>query len=420
MSTDNGTTWTLYPDTTFGAVAEGGNLPHVNVTDLSLSQGNVAVATGMPALAGPYQTFGFTGTLAKGSDTVLGITTLTDLAAGDYIAGTGIPAGTKILSVNSSAGSITLSANATASGLQSLTAADTSAAADPDLLLAATYGEGEFAINLAPMLFPSSVQFDPSDSSGTAADGTTLVTTATPTIDGLSENTGFGSNTWVTIVNETPGDSTYGQVIGGFNPQTFALGQSITPNSSNTTDSFGNFAIPITNAFGSNGLKTIEIYTTDDAGAESNKITLTFTLQATNIVVPPPTTPPAPPTLAIESSVVSVSGVPVTHLTDLEFSGTTVIGTFVTVTETWQEFTGANSVNDPTIVFTVPASDINTDSSFDFTFQDFTDTSGNPILNGTSSRSLPRRLIRMIPIMWGHPPRAISSPSRSTIRRRPR
>ena len=32
MSTDNGQTWSLYPDTTYGAVAPGGDLPHVNVT----------------------------------------------------------------------------------------------------------------------------------------------------------------------------------------------------------------------------------------------------------------------------------------------------------------------------------------------------------------------------------------------------
>ena len=36
--------------------------------------------------------------------------------------------------------------------------------------------------------------------------------------------------------------------------------------------------------FTSNGLKTIEIYTTDDAGAVSNKVTLSFTLNATGIV----------------------------------------------------------------------------------------------------------------------------------------
>ena len=34
QSTDDGQTWTLFPDTTFGAVAEGGDLPHVSVTDL--------------------------------------------------------------------------------------------------------------------------------------------------------------------------------------------------------------------------------------------------------------------------------------------------------------------------------------------------------------------------------------------------
>jgi subtilisin-like proprotein convertase family protein len=392
MSTDNGTTWTLFPDTTYGAEAEGGNLPHVDVSDLSLSQGNVATATGMPALAGPYQTFGFSGTLTSGSATVAGITSIADLAAGDFIAGTGIPAGTTILFVNSAADTITLSANATAGGLQSFTAANPSAAADPDLLLAATYGEGEFAINLAPMVLTGTTQIDPSDTSGADASGNPIVTTATPTIDGLSETSGFGNATWVTIVDETQTivvngvtvpNPNFGKVIGGFNPQTFDLGQSITPNSGNSTDPFGNFAIPITTPFGSNGLKTIEIYSTDDAGAESNKVTLTFTLNATNIAVPPPTSPPGAPTLAIAAPVVTVGGVPVTNLTDLPFSGTTFIGTFVTVTETWLEYTGAQSVNDPTMTQTVPASDINSDGSFNFAFQDFTSPSGGLVTNGT-------------------------------------
>ena len=54
MSIDNGQTWSAYPDTTFGAVAAGGYLPHVNVTSLSLSLGNLDANTGMPNLAGPY------------------------------------------------------------------------------------------------------------------------------------------------------------------------------------------------------------------------------------------------------------------------------------------------------------------------------------------------------------------------------
>src|SRR5262249_43220440 len=50
MSTDQGQNWVLYPSTTYGATVDGGYLPHVNVSYLSLSQGNVNVDTGMPNL----------------------------------------------------------------------------------------------------------------------------------------------------------------------------------------------------------------------------------------------------------------------------------------------------------------------------------------------------------------------------------
>ena len=73
-------------------VTEGGNLPHVDVTDLSLSIGNIDPNTGMPNLAGPYD---------PNSPT------------------------------------------------------PSEATADPDVLLATTYGQGAFAINLAPMVFPA-------------------------------------------------------------------------------------------------------------------------------------------------------------------------------------------------------------------------------------------------------------------------
>ena len=33
---------------------------------------------------------------------------------------------------------------------------------DPDVLMASTYGQGEFAINLAPLVFPNTVKVDPS------------------------------------------------------------------------------------------------------------------------------------------------------------------------------------------------------------------------------------------------------------------
>ena len=303
VATANSPAWTFFPDTTFGALAEGGDLPHVDVTDLSLSQGNIATASGMPALAGPYQTLTFSGTLTSGSATVTGVVDIGVLAVGDYSLPELASPRERRSQAIIGADSITLSADATSTGEQSLNAANPSATADPDLLLAATYGEGEFAINLAPMLFPTTVGLDPSDNSGTAADGTTIVTTATPTIDGESEISGFGSTTWVSIVDETPGDSTYGQIIGGFNPQTYDDGQSIVPNSSNSTDSLGNFAITIgSGVFTTNGLKTLEIYTTDDAGAVSNKVTLSFTLNVSGISSPTTPTAPTTPTLSLDTT----------------------------------------------------------------------------------------------------------------------
>jgi subtilisin-like proprotein convertase family protein len=237
MSIDNGQTWTPYPDTTFGAVIEGGNLPHVSVTSLSVSLGNIDPNTGMPDLAGPYNPTNPTST------------------------------------------------------------------PDPDLMLASTFGQGAFAINMAPMLFPSTVALDPGSVSGTAPDGTTLVTTSEPLFDGLSEVTGFGNATRISIVDETPGDPTFGKVIGGFNPSNVA-GTNV---AANWTDSFGNFSISVNaGEFTTNGLKTVEIYATDNAGSKGNVITLQFTLGVTGISAP---VPPTTPTLALaQYDVTGVTG----------------------------------------------------------------------------------------------------------------
>jgi subtilisin-like proprotein convertase family protein len=223
MSIDNGQTWTPYPDTTFGAVAEGGYLPHVSVTSLSVSLGNIDPNTGMANLAGPYDP------------------------------------------------------------------AHPTSTADPDLMLATTFGQGAFAINMAPMLFPNTVALDPSSVSGTAPDGTTLVTTSQPLFGGLSEITGFGNATRISIVDETSTDPTFGKVIGGFDPSNLA-GTNV---AANWTDIFGNFSVKVNaGAFTTNGLKTIKVYATDDAGSQGNAVTIQFTLAVTGISAPvPPTTP---------------------------------------------------------------------------------------------------------------------------------
>jgi subtilisin-like proprotein convertase family protein len=225
QSLDSGQTWSLFPSATFGAVANGGNLPHASVTDLSLSLGNINSNTGMPDLAGPYNPENGTSTTAP----------------------------------------------------------------DPDLLLATTYGRGSFAINLGPLLFPNTVALDPGSVSGTAPDGTPLVQTAQPLFNGLSEITAFGNATRITIVDETPGDATFGKVIGGFDPSNVS-GTNI---AANWTNAFGDFSIPVNaKEFTTNGLKTVELYATDNAGSVSNTITLQFTLDVPNIT--PPTVPVTP------------------------------------------------------------------------------------------------------------------------------
>ena len=415
-----------------------------------MSQGNVAVATGRPALAGPYQTFVFTGTLTSGSATVAGITQTSGLAAGDIITGAGIPAGTTIASVDNTDHTLTLSANATASGTQSLSAADPTATPDPDLLMATTYGEGAFAINLAPMLLTGTTQVAPTDTGGAEADGTPIVTTAAPTIDGLSEMTAFGSTTWISIYDETPGDATYGKVIGGFNPQQYKAGNGITPGAGNSTDTFGNFAIPIA-AFASNstpftgtlttgsavvtglanvkgltvgegvtgtgipagatiksinptadtitlsaaatasgsqgliaGLKTIKVVATDDAGSQSQPLTLSFVLNANDLSHPAPTSAPPAPFLEltpVTPPYATINNIPVTNNSTPTLDGTSDPGTSITVTETWTNAPGGPQ----TMSFPLPASDLSTvgtTETFSFAFQDFP---GNSTNNGTYS-----------------------------------
>ena len=128
QSLDGGNTWTFFPDTTYGAVTEGGDLPHVAVTSLSLSLGNINADTGRSTLDGPYA--------------------------------------------------------------PSASNQTTASKADPDTLMAATYGQGEFAINLAPLILGNAVTVSPSTAGPTT--GSPPIVTGPITIGGSSEITAFG------------------------------------------------------------------------------------------------------------------------------------------------------------------------------------------------------------------------------------
>ena len=196
-------------------------------------------------------------------------------------------------------------------------------AADPNLLLATTYGRGSWAIRLAPLILPTTVRIRPQDVNGTAADGTPLVTTATPTLLGLSAISGFKNATRITIRDITNPASP--RIIGGFNPANVP-GTNVP---ANWTDSFGNFAIRTLSGldgFTSNGRKTVEIYATDDAGTIGNVVTLSFTIEADDLPPLPPTTPPIPPTLTMRPA--DDTGTPgdgITRIPNPRFDGVTSI-----------------------------------------------------------------------------------------------
>jgi len=257
QSVNGGQTWTYFPDTTYGAVAEGGNLPHVAVTSLSLSLGDINVATGMPTLNGPY-------------------------------------------APNAS--------NQT-----------TALLADPDTLMAATYGQGEFAINLAPLILNDNVTVSPT-TAGTGT-GSLPVVTGPITISGSSEISAFGNATWITVEDVTnPADPV---VIAGFNPANPVP----TPSSSNSTNALGNFSIPFNPAsyYMTNGMKTIEIFATDNAGSVGNKVTYSFTLNDNSV----------PSSLQMLPADIkgTLNGNPVTNIETPEFLGATGPGVTITVFE---------------------------------------------------------------------------------------
>ncbi|QEH39304.1 Proprotein convertase P-domain protein (plasmid) [Aquisphaera giovannonii] len=216
--------------------------------------------------------------------------------------------------------------------------------ADPDLLLATSYGNGSFGIRLAPLVFPGTVAVDPSNVNGTAADGTPIVTTATPTIDGLSAITGFGNATRITIVDVT--DPANPRIIGGFDKDNAAA----TNKAASWTDASGNFKITTNSGeagFQTNGLKTIKVFATDDAGAVGDQLTLSFTLSAKNL---PPTSPPSQATLAITSKTVSLGGTVFATL-PLSFGGNT--DTNVTSVQLLKLVGGVPTPFSPALVTTV-------------------------------------------------------------------
>lgn len=250
-STSNGTSWAPFPARADGAAVNGGYLPNVHVTDLSLAVGTIDPTTGLAV----------------------------------------------------------------------------SAPGSPDLLLASTFGRGQYAIAAGPSVFTDTVTLDPSQPapSGSAngtdpATGLPLASSAQPFITGISATTGNGNRVRITLLDMS--NPAHPRVIGGYDPSNAA-----TDNQANWTDQGGRFHIPInTGVFTSGGVKKIGVQATDLSGTVGNVAGFSFVISG---VVVQPNQPPTAPTLTMNPNDDTSGGSfytsdPSPHLTGTTDPGVTV------------------------------------------------------------------------------------------------
>lgn len=154
----------------------------------------------------------------------------------------------------------------------------------PDVLLATTYGRGDFAIRVAPLIFASSLRLDPTlpKPLGSNPAQNNITSNLQVVIDGLSEPSSFGNHVKIKLYNRVrtgPGpndfrDDDIGVDVNNAN-QPFAY-----------TDEQGRFQVQVkAGAFqadgSSDGLKTLVVVAIDDAGSVGAPMLFTYTLNTT-------------------------------------------------------------------------------------------------------------------------------------------
>lgn len=209
-------------------------------------------------------------------------------------------------------------------------------AGGPNVLLATTYGRGQYAIKLAPLVFDSTVRFSatlpaPNGSQGTVDPVTGLprLQTPVPVFDGSSQTSAYGNLVTIRLLNLTgvdlndPAAVAAAPVIG--TGQTDAFGRFVTIDGTTGQPRFGVQVNPGT--LTSIGTKVIGIQAVDSSGTVGNIVTRSFILE---VGVTPQ--PPAPPTLALSPSDNSGSLQDlITNVTQPRLVGTTEPNAFVTL-----------------------------------------------------------------------------------------
>ncbi len=211
-SIDGGVTWTQFPDVgDDGAAQNGGYLPNVDVTDLTLAIGNIDPTTGQAVLVNT----------ATGAD-------------------------------------------------------------GPDVLLATTYGRGDFVIKVPPLVLPGEIQLDPNlPAPGGSISGPNKTSTTTnvlqPVFDGMSETSAFGNTVTVRLYDLTNGTD---------NPPQIGVDPNDSANDFVVTDQNGRFEIQVEPGyFTASGLtdgpKIVGLQATDATGAVGPMETFDWTLNTT-------------------------------------------------------------------------------------------------------------------------------------------
>jgi len=168
-----------------------------------------------------------------------------------------------------------------------------------NLMLATTFGRGQFAIRLAPLIIPESVQLSPTepppDGSDTGSgfdpgdEDDRVTSVARPVFEGIGEQTAFGNVVRVSIFNLNDPDNP--ELIGGFDPN-----DPSTDVPANYTDALGRFSVRVAEDL-PDGEFVIGIQAVNDSGTRGNMVVLGDPNDPDNPPLVIDTTPPEAPNL---------------------------------------------------------------------------------------------------------------------------
>ena len=161
----------------------------------------------------------------------------------------------------------------------------------PNILLASTYGMGQYAVRLAPLTIPNLpnqpriLGIDTASDSGLS--NTDHVTNdRTPNVIGLGEQTAFGNVVYVTLYDLTD-DPANPRYIGGFPVDGNPTDPANLANTSFQTNTAGRFGVTVLDGMlTTDGVKTIGVQATSLAGTKGNMATFQFTLDTTAPAAP--------------------------------------------------------------------------------------------------------------------------------------